>query len=276
MSRITTIGDVNVDWIVEVENVDLPIRSLSREANNCIITSLGGGGAIFAIAAQDAGFESHLLGRVGNDVLGDFALQTLVHHGVKLSVARDCHHDTGKILVVRDRSDRKMMVSHRGANVMFITKDVNWEILKESDIIYISGYALLEEPQSRTCLDIIHFARQTGVQVILDIVPHRVFSGHLSTNYSESLSLVQGVVLELGTAHGLLGSKDLSEHAVLQKLLLTYNFVVLSPDNDSQIIATRTRTFHVPTQYSQAKERLGYLDRLTAKVMINYLRGNYN
>ena len=75
--KVVTIGDINIDWIIDVNSIDDPIKLLWSEAKELISTRLGGGGVIFSVVARDVGFESHLIGKVGNDLFGTFARDTL-------------------------------------------------------------------------------------------------------------------------------------------------------------------------------------------------------
>ncbi len=268
---VVTIGDINIDWIIKVEDIDMPIQSLWLEAKECISTKIGGGGFIFAAAAKDAGFKSFLIGKVGDDPFGSFATEFLKQNGIISLISVDRHKDTGKVVILRDTKDRKLMISHRGANVSLTSDNINDEVIKESDLLYISGYALLESPQSKASLHALRIAKNNKVFIVLDVVPHRIFTTKPGDDYFESLSSIDAIILELGTARRLLNNMKASENGILDNLLESYKLVILRPNNDTQIIADLSRRTTVSTGYSQAENKVGYLDKITAKLMFDYI-----
>lgn len=269
--KVVTIGDINVDWVINIDSINKPIQSLWLEEKKCILSKLGGGGSIFAIAAKNAGFKSYLIGKVGNDPFGSFVKECLEQNGVIFLISVDTQMDTGKVIVLRDANDRKAMISHRGANVNLGANEINREVIEKCNLLYVSGYALLEAPQSKASLEAIKIAKKRGVFVTLDVVHHRVFSMKLCEDYLECLSLVDSIVLELGTARKMLNNYNDSETTIIKNLLESYELVILRPDNDIQIIASHSYIKSMATKYSQTENKVGYLDKITAKTLFDYI-----
>src|SRR6185295_14863187 len=130
-----------------------------------------------------------------------------------------------------------------------------------------SGYALLEKPQSTTALKAARVAKNRCLPVVLDIVPHRVFTLGVNNEYNQCLSIADGIVLELNTARRLFECPNEPKAEVLRKALEVYSIVILRPSNDIQIVATRSASESMATGYSDAHEKTGFLDRLTAKTL---------
>jgi sugar/nucleoside kinase (ribokinase family) len=267
---VVTIGDINIDWIINIEDINKPIHSLWLEAKDCISFRLGGSGSIFAIGAKNAGFRSCLIGKVGNDPFGSFGKEYLEQKGINLLLSIDTQMDTGKVIILRDTNDKKAMISHRGANVNLRPDEIDRQVIENCDLLFISGYTLLEAPQSEASLEAVQIAKSKGIFVILDVVPHRVFAGDLSKDYYRCLSLVDSVVLELGTARRMLNNYNDSETNIIKSLLNLYKLVILRPNNDTQIIASQSHTKSMSTGYSQTPNKVGYLDKITAQVLFDY------
>ncbi len=274
--KVLTIGDISIDWIIDVENVNNPIKSLWLEATEAISTRLGGGGTIFSIAARSVGFESHLIGKVGDDPSGIFAREFLKRNEVCPHVYTDSQRDTGKVLILRDAYDQKAMISHRGANVSLSPSEVDTEIIKGCALIYISGYALLEQPQSISCLKAMRVAKGNNAFTVLDVVPHRIFSIKCPEEYIECLALADSIVLELGTARKMLNMIGASPNAILDQLLLSYKLVMLRTNNDTEIIACHDFRRVKDTGYSKADNKVGFLDRFAACTLHDYLTGKFH
>ena len=265
--QMVTVGDINFDFSVQVESISGSISTLTREGRDCLSASIGGGGVIFSVAAKNAGFDSRLIGRVGKDAMGDEALRYLKKAGIRLSVNRDENFGTGKILIFRDKRDGRAMISHRGANVMLTQESIPKGALRNARYLYVSGYALLERPQSSTCLDLIKQARGAGTHVILDIVPHRVVREGLPSDFGQAIHLADVLILEEGTARRLLGVPSVAYAELCEILIANRLLVILRPGNDFQTIISRSGTETRPTGYSDASVKLGYLDALNAKVL---------
>jgi ribokinase len=273
--NVVVIGDIALDWVVKVTGVDAKIVDLQLESSNAIVERLGGGGLLFASAAAEAGFATSLVARVGRDLSGNAALDWLTSKGVNAIVTRDEFLSTGKSLILRDEGqDVKVMLSHRGANVGLAPRDIPREVVQHADLLYISGYALLEAPQSTAALTAIESAKRHSVPVMIDVVPHRIVSAGLPSDYQAALVRADVVVLELGTARRLLNRPDGKEEEVLAGLLEKYRAVILYPSNDAQIVATRDFTSRSETGYRSASDKTGYLDKHRAEAIWQVLRAN--
>lgn len=270
--KIVTLGDINIDWIVNIDDVSKPVQSLWVEARNCITTKLGGAGAIFSIAANDSGFESYIIGKVGDDPYGEDCSTYLQRSGVNTTLTIDSKTDTGKIIILRDSNDKKAMISHRGANVNLRPEELNKNVIENCDILFISGYSLLEAPQSKSSIEAARIAKRSGAFVVLDVVPHRVFAIGLGRDYQECLSLADGLVLEAGTAKRMLNDQTAPVSKIIEGLLDSYRLVILRPDNNHQIIATHSYTERTSTGYCDAENKTGYLDKITAQLLFDFLQ----
>ena len=268
--KVVTIGDINIDWIIDVNSIDDPIKLLWSEAKS-ISTRLGGGGVIFSVR-RDVGFESHLIGKVGNDSFGTFARDTLEKKQVLTHISVNSKMDTGKVLIIKDTADQKAMISHRGANTSLAPDELDMRLIKGCGLLYVSGYALLEQPQSTSALIAVRMAKENGVFTMLDVVPHRVFSLQIPHEYQECMKLVDSIVLELGTARKMLGIPNGNHDLIINELLSSYQLVLLRTDNDTEIVAYRDVREVRNTGYSQASYKVGYLDRFTALTLRDFLK----
>ena len=112
--------------------------------------------------------------------------------------------------------------------------------------------------------------------VVLDVVPHRVFSIGINADYLECLSLANGIVLELGTARRMLQEYSLTETNLINKLLDSYELVILRLNNDEQILATSKILKRTDTGYSKAVNKVGYLDRVLARELFEFVQNLYS
>lgn len=271
---VVIIGDVNVDWVIATQDTGVPISQLRRHGRETIVARIGGSGAILATAFRAAGIKSCLVACVGDDPYGQDAFRILAEDGVHLSVMRTRGAGTGKVLIIESTEHggaSKAMVSHRGANVLLVLDDRQRELLASCSLLVVSGYALLEPPQSRSTLAAIRACESAGIPRFLDVVPHEIVRDALPNDYRDGLELCDGISIELGTARALLGLETAGVEELLAALQREFRLVILRPDNDTQMISLAGQTTVETTGYSHASDRTGYLDRATARVLASLL-----
>ena len=162
--KIATFGDVNIDVLLDVDG-------LPRKGGEVFSTRrrelLGGSAANTAVVLARLGFESALMGAVGDDDAGHRALYGLGSAGVSthlVSVSET--HPTAMNTVMVTPDGERTMIGARGANVYY-TPDPGWD--EGVDWLHVSGYSLMEGPQQRSALDVIAAARERSIPCSLDV-----------------------------------------------------------------------------------------------------------
>lgn len=239
------IGDVNIDYITDLSHV-----AISGESNPCfhnpIKASVGGNAVFFAEAGCEAEFDNvTVLCSVGNDVAGSKALEYLQKLGVKVHNVTSSRQ-TGQVLIIYQPSDRRIMVADRGANKDFCIPQsgILSEIATECNLLYISGYMLLNDEQCAAIHTIARAFQAEGAKVLVDIVPHDIWQTRSWQEYVNMCSCADFVAAELSTIssfHNNLPGK-LSSEEVARLLLKEFEFCLVRINEVSDfIIADRTR-----------------------------------
>lgn len=114
MANVWVLGSINADYVVAVEQ--LP-RSGETVLGGAIRQTGGGKGANQALAAAKLGATTALIGRVGNDPIGQDLLQGLRSAGVDVGrVAIDPVAATGQAWIAVDRLGQNQIIVIPGAN----------------------------------------------------------------------------------------------------------------------------------------------------------------
>lgn len=154
------IGDAMVDVTVK------PPRSRTGGAYpSAILVSPGGLGNI-AVAAALSGARVGFVSKVGNDVLGDMYESDLRSNGI-LSFVRRCGLPTGTGICINfvHPSGERTMYTSRGANELLASQDVPDRLLRQTRMIFVSGFSM-ETANSATQIErICRRARASGSQV---------------------------------------------------------------------------------------------------------------
>src|ERR1051325_2889502 len=95
-ARIVVVGSSNTDMVVRTGRIPLPGETV---LGGDFIMTPGGKGANQAVEAAKLGAEVWFVGRVGNDVFGDRAIENIAAAGVDTSfVKRDLDAPSGVAL----------------------------------------------------------------------------------------------------------------------------------------------------------------------------------
>ena len=133
-----------------------------------ITTHPGGGGANVAARLADAGVETLLVARAGNDPAGRAAVADLRAAGVRTSVAVDPIRPTGTVVVIVEPTGERTMLPDRGANAGLIPTDLPVEELRSATHLHLSGYTLLDPGSRAAGLVALEHAREAGIGISVD------------------------------------------------------------------------------------------------------------
>lgn len=162
--RIATFGDINIDVVLDVDG--LPTKG-GEVFSNRRRELLGGSAANTAVVLARLGFESAVMGAVGDDDAGHRALYSLGTAGVNTDLVKVSEtYPTAMNTVMVTPDGERTMIGARGANVHY-TPDPGWN--QGLNWLHISGYSLMDGPQQRSALDVIRAAREDSIPCSLDV-----------------------------------------------------------------------------------------------------------
>jgi ribokinase len=163
---IIILGSINMDLVVHAPRLPKPGESLTGTSFH---TTPGGKGANQAVACARLGIQTHMIGRVGNDVFGNALRENLVKYGVDtqgISVEKD--QPTGVALIAIDESGENNIIVVPGANSTVGQAELDHleSSLHQAKILLLQ----LEIPMA-IVLAAAKKAHQSGIRVILDPAP---------------------------------------------------------------------------------------------------------
>jgi ribokinase len=161
---VVVVGSVNVDIVIRVEHLPAPGETV---LGTTLERALGGKGANAAVAAARQGAKVRLVGCVGDDDAGRWALKTLASEGVDVSAVRVAAAlATGHALIsVRPDGIGQITVAPL-ANALLATSDLVGAGITAGDVVV----AQLEVPLE-TVRAAFSAARSVGAKTILDPAP---------------------------------------------------------------------------------------------------------
>jgi len=286
---ICIVGDITYDTAVYLDYLNIQELTDSIYERAKINQALGGTAVHPAIAASRLGYTNvSLISCIGVDPVSDepdLAAQAILtylkHHNIFLYLKRVSEFESGKTLMVYFNQDKRILVASRGANTSFTTKDVTDSIINavgNSDILFLSGYWLMDIEQAKATLSLMEIASKRGKLVVLDIVPHQIYKildRDSFMQYSRHANLIVSNVSTLVQLFPEVKQFDpTTELSEIAKELLQYYKVLVLFSTPDFIYAFDRNGFIVKkdTGYSQAEphQRSGFGDRSIIELILEY------
>ena len=166
MVKVTVLGSINVDRILQIPRLSLPGETLAMGGQS----SAGGGkGANQAIAAVRMGAKTNFIGKVGREGAADFMLDTFKKDGMNIEhVTYSETAGTGQAYIMVDEHGQNSILIYGGANQAITVEDIQSakDAIKTADRIV----AQFEVPIP-VIIEAFKIARENGVQTILNPAP---------------------------------------------------------------------------------------------------------
>jgi sugar/nucleoside kinase (ribokinase family) len=167
MYDVCVIGHMCVDLMVK------PLEALPPKGRLIFIDNLhvspGGCGLNTAVYLAAMGIRTAILGKVGNDPLGDIILKTYEKTGVDhAGLKRDDETGTSGTLVAIDASGERTLMHYLGTNGTLCFEDVDLAYLSKTRILFIGGTFIIPRFDGADAAKVLRLAREKGVLCALD------------------------------------------------------------------------------------------------------------
>lgn len=275
------IGSLNVDLIFEVDESEIEgfeiepggeifgtsddfselLRILKIKGD--LVSKSGGGSAtntIYALARM--GFDTGMLGVIGNDHYGDFVLKAL--GGVdrrRLRIA----NGTGLCISIITKGDRSLLVLPN-ANDMFITAPCDLEYLRKARVVHLTSFVSDKSMGAQ-----MRIARDIEPDVMVSLDPGEIYAKkglEAIRPLIERADIVFPSEREMRMLTGydpLRGAKKL--------LRMGPEIVVCTLGPEGSIVVTKDRVIEVPAVDVEVVDKTGAGDVFAAGMLAGILRG---
>ena len=162
MIDIACVGILVAD--VLTKTVDkFPQKGLLEQVDSIELFS-GGNAMTASINIKKIGLESAIIGKIGNDSFGDFLESCLVKAGVETKgLSRDNNAQTSTSVLFSDKDGERTFFHCVGANGTFSLDDVNWDIVDDSKIVFVTGTYLLNTFDGKQTVEFLKKCKEKGV-----------------------------------------------------------------------------------------------------------------
>lgn len=176
MFDVITIGSATMDVFVQCEDAKIVSVCGKDKCANFMSypygskmdienfdSQVGGGGVNTAVNFANLGLKTSTILKMGDDIYSDGILNFFKKTKVDISnIVQNCELSTGfSIILVSFQGDRTVL-AHRGANGKIKGKDINFDAIKKSKLLYI---APLNGESNKVLDEIVKFAAENNVYV---------------------------------------------------------------------------------------------------------------
>lgn len=266
---VVAVGDLNIDILLYLPRYpELGGEALTEHLE----VHPGGSAANTAVALARLGVPTSFVGRVGKDFWGQYLLEDLRREGVDVSCVQvDEVHGTGTMVIIVVGRERTIL-GYRGANKYLTWEPHLSEHLQRFEILHLSGYALLEDPQRSTALQLLREARRLGLQTSLD-TGYVLSALGLGKVLEYTRNLITWVLTNEGELRRVLGTL---EPATVLKLLEEWGaeamVVKAGPRGAYLYYRDRTTPYHSPAVDVPVVDTTGAGDAFNAGFLYGVLR----
>ena len=168
MMKIACVGILVADAIVETVS-QYPEKGVMVPVNS--ISMCNGGNAMTAsINLRRLGVESYILGMIGSDMFGSFLKEKLTEANVDIGGLKvsDSSQTSTSVLMIDDEGERSFFHC-KGANAVFSEKDIDYDIIKSCDLVFVTGTFLLDSFDGEGTRDFLKRCKEMGKTTFLDV-----------------------------------------------------------------------------------------------------------
>jgi ribokinase len=118
--------------------------------------------------ARRCGLDTHFVGKIGRDRLGDLAREDLEREGVMHHFIQTDAHLTGSVAVFVDQTGERSMVSGRGADFFLLPQELPKSIINRTDYLHLTAWSFFTDPPRTAARLSAEIARASGNLISFD------------------------------------------------------------------------------------------------------------
>ncbi|MFM8714183.1 MAG: carbohydrate kinase family protein, partial [Actinomycetota bacterium] len=161
---LCVVGDFAWDVLIRTNNEVLKGGDSFGE----VMLTPGGSGANVAVWARRCGLDTHFVGKVGRDRVGDLAREDLDREGVSHHFIQTDAHLTGSVAVFVDQTGERSMVSGRGADFFLLPQELPKSVINRADYLFLSAWSFFTDPPRTAARFAAEIARASDTLISFD------------------------------------------------------------------------------------------------------------
>lgn len=159
---ITALGEILIDFTY---------AGVTESGTTLFEQNPGGAPANVLAAVQKLGGKSAFIGKVGNDMHGNFLKSTLEKNEINTNglIVDDKYFTTLAFVDLTPSGERSFSFARKpGADTQLNKDEVNYDIIKSSKIFHVGSLSLTDEPARTATISALKYAKENNVIVSYD------------------------------------------------------------------------------------------------------------
>ena len=239
-----------------------------------IYPDTGGCAANTGVCLVRWGVKAGLIGKVGDDVFGEFIIRDLASKGLNVSgIRRSEAIGTSKTMIIPVIGEDRRFIHTLGANADLRYEDVDLGLIARAKVLYVGGYLVLPELDQTSLVKILRHAKSCGLQTVLDVVvPTGRGQRKVATDLAEALPYVDVFLPNDDEGRLLTGEEDPVAQA---RCFLSYGCpnVVITMGEDGAVAANEDEMVRAPAFQVDVVDPTGAGDAFDAGYIMGLLKG---
>ena len=130
----------------------------------------GGNAMTAAVNMRKMGIDSAIIGKVGEDMFGNFLEAKMIDMGVNTKGLKKDQNTQTSVSVVLSASDGERTFLHCiGTNGTFSIDDIDWDVINEVDYVFVTGTYLMNTFDGKQTADFLKKCKEIGKTTLLDV-----------------------------------------------------------------------------------------------------------
>jgi len=259
--RLLVIGDIAWDILVR------PERELvwGSDVFGRVELLPGGAAANVAVWARRLGAEVTLVGKVGDDTLGELMLRHLRAEGLSTEIPVVPGKPTMRIGIVIDPAGEHGFVTDHSNPLSFSPSDLPPALLDHTDCVFFNGYGIFTSRTAEFLRPFLAEARRRGIPTAFDPSSFTLIGGYGPKRLLAELGPLDMLLANAEETRALCPGADPSQ------LSATARVVVVKQGADGASAFTSTDTWRAPPAPAVVVDTTGAGDAFDAAYLVEYL-----
>ena len=235
----------------------------------------GGSAANVAVWAARCGLETHFIGKIGRDRMGQLAIDDLDHEGVSYDLVESDVNPTGSVAVFVDHTGERSMVSGHGADFYLLPSELPRNEIASANHLHLTAWSFFTDPPRSAARAAAHVAQDAGASLSFDPSSFQMID-EMGVDHFLAVTQDLGIDVFLPNKEEgevLTGCKDPVDIARELDTLYPSALVILKLDADGALVWQDGEARHVPPATDKLVDATGAGDSFAGAFLARFLQG---
>jgi ribokinase len=235
----------------------------------------GGSAANVAVWAARCGVETHFVGKIGRDRMGQLAIDNLDQEGVSFDLVESDANLTGSVAVFVDHTGERSMVSGHGADFYLLPSELPRAEIAAAKHLHLTAWSFFTDPPRSAARAAAHIAHEAGATLSFDPASFQMIE-EMGVDHFLAVTQDLGIDIFLPNKEEggvLTGCKDPIDITRELDVLYPSALVILKLDADGALVWQGGEAHHIPPATNKLVDATGAGDSFAGGFLARYLRG---